>query len=433
MSHAAPSPEQPPQPSPWRWWICILLLLASTLNYMDRMALNQTAKRIKEAFDITNEQYGQLESIFSLAFAIGTLTTGFIVDKVGVRWIYPIVVLGWSIAGFMTGYAQSFAALFTYRMMLGLFEAGNWPCGIRTTRQVMPPSERSLGNAFFQNGTAIGAVITPFVVLTSIHWAGADNPDAWRVPFRIIGLLGLVWVALWVFTVPTHALKSVAPDDKPGSDSTPFTAIFADHRFWLLIAVIIGVNVSWHTFRVWLPLFLQEGRGYTEKEMSYFMMGYYLAADVGAWTIGFLTVFLTYRGFTVHSSRVIAFALCALMLFVGLAVPFLDRGPLLTVAILAYGFAALGLFPTYFALSQDLSARHQGKVTGTLGCINALFLFVMFPLQGRAVDLRKDMDAVTTFADWGQYGPVMASAGFPALFALILVLLFWKVPRESKG
>ena len=107
--------------SPWRWWVCLLLMLATVINYMDRMALNQMAKRIKEAFDLNNQQYGQLESVFSLAFALGAIGTGYIVDRASVRWVYPLMVLGWSVAGVLTGFASSFWMLLTCR-----FALANW-------------------------------------------------------------------------------------------------------------------------------------------------------------------------------------------------------------------------------------------------------------------------------------------------------------------
>lgn len=405
-------------PSPWRWSVCVMLLLASTLNYMDRMALNQTAKRIKEAFGLDNEWYGYLESIFTIGFAIGTLTTGWIVDRVNVRWVYPLAVLGWSAFGFLTGFAPGYWFLFFCRFGLGVFEAGNWPCGIRTVRQVMPPSQRALGNAFFQNGTAIGAVITPLIVLACVEWAGPDTPNVWQVPFRVIGLVGLVWVAVWFVAVPGHALTPVADDSTRTADATSFTALFRDRRYWLLVLLVLAVNTSWHTFRVWLPLFLQNQNGFTEREMQYFSMLYYLVADAGAWAVGLGGLLLVWLGLSLHGGRMMLFALCTLLVLCGLMLPTLERGPAQTAVLLAFGFGAFGLFPTYFALSQELSARHQGKVTGTLGCINALYLAAMFPIEGAIADATK------------RYDVMMAVAGFPALGALIAIALLW--PRAAK-
>jgi ACS family hexuronate transporter-like MFS transporter len=396
--------------------------MASALNYMDRMALNQTAARIKDAFGLNNEQYSYLESSFGLGFAVGAPLVGWLVDRAGVRWMYPLCVLGWSAFGFLTGFVPGFWLLFACRFGLGVFEAGNWPCGIRTTRQVMAPAERSLGNAFFQNGTAIGAIVTPFVVLACLDWAGKDRPDAWQVPFRAVGVVGLGWVALWLFTVPARVVRP-KPDESagPGRAGTPFAAVFRDRRYWLLLALVLAVNTSWHTFRVWLPLFLQEQHGYSEKDMAWVSTAYYVTADAGVWAVGLGSLVLARWGFTIHQSRVVSFAACAAIGLVCLALPFLGPGPALTAVLLLYGFGAYGLFPTYFALSQDVSARHQGKVTGTLGSFNSIYLAGMYWAEGVAAD-----------QSGNRYDLVMAAAGLPAVAALLLLVLFWKVPGPEE-
>jgi ACS family hexuronate transporter-like MFS transporter len=393
--------------------VCVLLLLASTLNYMDRMALNQTSPRIKEVLGISNFWYSTLESVFTIGFAIGTLTAGWLVDRVSVRWVYPAAVLGWSAFGFLTGFAPGYWVLFACRLGLGVFEAGNWPCGIRTTRHIMGPSERSLGNAFFQNGTAIGAIVTPPIVLWCVSGTELNDPTAWQVPFRVIGAVGLLWVVLWFASVPGRVVQTSGEGAPSVGEAAPFTTLFSDRRYWLLVALVLAVNTSWHTFRVWLPLFLQKQQGYTEAEMSYLTTLYYVAADVGAWVVGLGSFVLARRGMSVHGSRVISFAACTGLVLVGLALPFTARGATQVALLLVFGFGAFGLFPTYFALSQDLSARHQGKVTGTLGAINAAYLAALYPLEGVIADTTK------------RYDQIMSIAGLPALLALVAVWTWW--------
>src|SRR5262245_6782371 len=153
----APLTSDPsPKPDPWRWWVCGLLLCATTLGYMDSTALNQLALRLSVAFQMDEGHYSKLEFAFRCAFAFGSLFCGWVVDKGGVRWVYPICVAGWSAVGFLTGFADSYVMLLLCRSLLGLFEGGNWPSGIRTVRQIMPIAERSLGNSLFESGTALG-------------------------------------------------------------------------------------------------------------------------------------------------------------------------------------------------------------------------------------------------------------------------------------
>ena len=417
------APPLPPPASPWRWWVCVLLMLATVINYMDRMALNQMAKEIKDAFGMNNEQYSWLESVFSLAFAIGAISTGYLVDRVSVRWVYPLMVVGWSFAGILTGFAGSFWMLLTCRFLLGLFEAGNWPCGIRTTRAVLPPAERSFGNSLFQSGTALGAVVTPLMVLAILQRAesAGATADTWRIPFRIIGALGLVWVALWFVTVPKVMLN---PTDAVGAapahqGAVRFAAVFRDRRFWALAAMVVAVNFAWHGYRTWLPLYLREQRGYSREEMSAFTTVYYLVADVGSWTCGLLTLVLCKRGMRVHVSRLLAFAGCALLTVCTVGVPFLPGGWVLEAGLLLIAFGALGLFPTYFALSQELSSKHQGKVTGVLGAFAHLSLFAVYPVEGWICD-------ETHSYEW-----VLGGVGLFPLVALGVMLWLWPPKGEA--
>ena len=156
-------PEHPRGPS-WKWLVCGLLLLATMLNYMDRLTLNLIPARIMGEFGLDVAQYGQLESDFGIAFAIGAIIFGWMADRWNVALLYPLAVLGWSAAGFATGMVQGFFGLLLCRSLLGLAEAGNWPCSLRTTQHLLPPRQRSMGNSILQSGAAIGAIITPLLV-----------------------------------------------------------------------------------------------------------------------------------------------------------------------------------------------------------------------------------------------------------------------------
>jgi ACS family hexuronate transporter-like MFS transporter len=424
-------------------------MLATVVNYMDRMALNQMALRMQRALGMDDQQYSYLESAFSAAFALGAITTGFLVDRVNVRWVYPLMVLGWSAAGVLTGFAGSFAMLLACRFALGLFEAGNWPCGIRTTRTVLKPDERSFGNSLFQSGTALGAVITPLLVLWLLTWAdpgagrrqaatavvggtyAAVDPgpaNAWQFPFRVIGLVGLVWVALWFLTVPRRMLTPTEGTAAPAQGAANFRDVFRDARFWVLLAAVVAINVTWHGYRTWLPLYLQKQRGFSEAEMARFTTAYYLIADVGSWTVGLLTLWMCRRGVGLHAARVLAYAGCAGLTLCSAAVPFLPDGAVgsvfgvavtpLKLGLLAVAFGALGLFPTYFAFSQELSSKHQGKVTGTLGAFAHVSLALIYPIEG-FINKRT-----------GTYEWVLGGIGVFPLLALVLLL--WKWPPRAK-
>jgi ACS family hexuronate transporter-like MFS transporter len=455
--------------SAWKWWVCGLLLMATMINYMDRLTLNLMAKPIMEAFQIKEDKYGQLESAFGSAFALGAIIAGWFADRWNVRWIYPAAVLLWSLAGFATGLVPEhlFVALLSCRFLLGLAEAGNWPCALRTTQRILPPSERTMGNGILQSGAAFGAVLTPLIVLALLSLWGS-----WRYPFMVVGALGLLWVVLWLVSVRSadlaltekHTSSSLisilgwlvllmgadlavhitAPTPwlplaskytvtilgvagvfawlwhtTAGDDNLP-RGVFL-RRFWVLAVIVVAINGTWHYFRAWLPLFLQNQHHYGLQDTSWFFLGYYIATDVGSLTAGFAALSLARNGLPVHGSRVVVFALFGGLTLLSLAAAVLPAGPLLLGSLLVIGFGALGVFPIYYSLSQELTQRHQGKLTGSLGCICWLSMSLLHEVVGDSV------------VQSGSYSHGVALAGFGPLIGLAALLLFWgKAPAVKQ-
>jgi len=406
-------------PSSARWWICILLLLASALNYMDRQALSQTAKRVSDYFELSNKKYGSLDSAFNIGFALGAISIGWLVDRGNIRFIYPTIVVLWSAAGFAAGYAPTFEFLFVCRLALGLFEAGNIPCGVLTVKRVLRPEERALGNGMFQSGSALGAIITPWVVLFCVmiveQMGTADRAFAWQFPFRVIGATGLVWAALWLLTVKSHHVRA-GRDENTGDR---YWAIFRNRRFWVALAVVISINSAWRSFGVWLPKYLQEEKKYDETEMTALSSGFFVSADLGSVAVGAVVLWLARGGMSLSRARLLCYIGCAGLTATSLVVAILPKGLALVVMLLVLGFGALGLFPIYYAISQEISDRHQGKVTGTLSFLNAIYLAGYIFAQGWLWDLS------------GSFALPLGAAGVVPLFGLIALAVWWKDPPRK--
>jgi ACS family hexuronate transporter-like MFS transporter len=413
MSLSVSAPATPARTSTWTWWICGLLLLATMINYMDRLTLNLTAKRIKEELTLNNTQYGTIEFGFGIAFAVGAIFMGLVVDRWNVRWVYPIALLGWSAAGFVTGFASNLFQLMICRIALGAFEAGHWPCALRTTQRILPPAQRTMGNSLLQSGAAVGAIITPLIVLALV-----SGPGTWPRPFFAVGAAGTLWVLLWLGSVRREDL-ALEPQAK--GSGTAFQeqlrglfSVVRDRRFLVLAVVVIMINQTWHFFRVWLPLVLQDKHGYDEQFTFGFITAYYIATDAGSLAAGFATVWLARRGFTVHGSRMLVFAFCCLLTTQSFLVAYTPRGPLLLGLLLVVGFGSLGLFPVYYSLSQDLTTRHQGKLTGMLSFCTWVASAAMHPVVGSWVDRTKD------------WSSALALAGLPPLIALGALVFLWE-------
>ena len=397
--------------SAWIWLVCGVLLLASALNYMDRQTLSNLSPRILKAFEIDEAQYGLLEVVFGLAFAAGSIAFGFLADRVNIRWLYPAVLVAWSAVGFATGLVRNYEELFACRLLLGFFEAGHWPCALKTTQRLIPAERRTLGNSVLQSGTAIGAIVTPMIIKFML----TEELDSWRSSFLWIGGLGMGWVALWLALIRGDELAPLGRDDQQQASGSFWSAILS-REFLAVASMGLAITIAWQLFRAWLPLFLNRGRGYTESAMLDFNFAYHIATDIGCLSAGFATAYLFHRGFSASTARKITTAACALMAGVAVLIPWIPSGPALFGSMLLVGAGLLGMHPCFYAFSQELSARHQGKVTGLM---NLMIWVISSPFQW----------VFGAFVKWTQnYDIAFAAAGVLPLLGAAIIWILW--PRD---
>lgn len=407
-----------PRSDAWKWYVCVLLLFATVVNYMDRLTTNNLAVEIQQQFTLNDEQYGNLELGFGLAFATGSLLFGALVDRIGVFWLYPIVLVGWSGMGFLTGLSRSYEELLLLRVMLGLFEAGHFPCGLKTVQLLLEPRDRAMGNSLLQSGTAVGAILAPIV----IKLLASEAEGGWRPPFLVIGAGGCIWVLFWLVSVRPRDLRAAAQREAARREAaasqgvasgTSYWGVVLTPKFLSLMIVVTFINLNWHLFRVWLPKYMREIRGFSLDEMLNFNMLYYFAADIGVMSAGAAAAWLVRHGQTVYASRMWVFAACALATTTTTAVPFLPVGPMLIAALLVIAFGALGCFAPYYSLTQDLSTKHQGKVSGTLATCTWLITAGFHKFFGRYLDQTNN------------YELAIGVMGWLPMLALVSVLVLW--------
>ena len=395
------------------WWVCGLLLCASTINYMDRQTLSVLGPRIKTEFKLSNQEFGNVEFAFGYAFAFGSLLFGIVSDRVNIRWLYPIALALWSLMGFLTGYVETYTGLILCRMFLGLFEAGHWPCALITTHRLLPPESRTFGNSVLQSGTAIGAIVTPLIVMAMV----TNAVGSWRPAFQVIGATGTFWVIAWILSTNSADFaplpRAEASADNSTADSETLLSVIFSQKFFVMVCVVISINACWHVLRVWTPMFLKSGRHFEERTMLWFMTFYYAMNDVGCLSAGLLSRKLHQRGFSVYASRVVVFGISASMVATGGLIPWLPSGPGLVIVLVLVAMGSLGLFPCYYSFSQELSTRHKGKVVGLMGTIAWLTSSGLHPLLGWWADKTESYDL-----------GMALSCGLP-LVALFALTMFW--------
>ena len=339
-----------------------LLLLATTINYMDRVTLAGASVRVTHELGLDDKQYGDLEVAFGWAFAAGSVVFGYLADRLRVYLLYPAILVGWSLMGMATGWSHGFGALLTCRMMLGFFEAGHWPCAVKTTFALLNERERTMGNSVLQSGASIGAVITPQI----LRMLMTDQAGSWRTPFIAVGAAGLLWVAVWLVMLRPRDVDRepavAAKIDAPG-----LIEILCGRRFWAVALLIVGAQIAWHIYRVWLMKFLVTGRGYGESDALNFNSLYFIATDVGCIIAGLLSLrLIRRRGVSAHDARRAVYAGACALTSLSVLIPWLGKGWALLGTLLLIGAGALALFPCYYSFVQELSATHVGRLTGLL-------------------------------------------------------------------
>ena len=397
--------------------VCGLLLLASAINYMDRQTLANAAVRISREFSLTQTQYGNVEAVFGYAFAAGSLVFGFLADRLPLRGLYAAVLVLWSIAGLVTGLIKTYDQLLWCRMLLGFFEAGHWPCAIRTTRLLLDERQRSMGNGLLQSGASFGAIITPLIMQLLM----TPDPATWRVPFLVVGAVGMIWIVPWFVLLRRDPLRPTAPTAPAasGAPAASFAQVIFSRRMLVVFFVIACINTTWQILRAWMPKFLQEGRGYSEAHALNFNSAWFIATDIGCLGAGALAVWLARRHLSVHAARVLVFAGCAVLCAACVLVPWLERGWMLLAVLSLAGAGALGVFPLYHAFTQDISGEHQGKITGVAGVAAWVVPAQIQKLFGMLADRT------------GSFDLGLALAGLLPLLAVIPLWLFWQTPKSS--
>lgn len=400
-----------------RWWIAGLLALATALNYLDRQSFPVVVGEVRKEIPISNEEYGRLTSLFLLAYAIMYAGGGRIMDWLGTRVGYAVMIVWWSAANFFTGTISSVPGLGVFRFLLGMGEGGGFPGSGKAVAEWFPPRERSLAFGIFNTGSSVGAVIAPPLMALIVSTLG------WRWVFFITGSIGFVWAWIWLKVYqPPATNKFITPEEREfiatsltsrtGNEPAPrisWFKLFTYRQVLGLMAAKFLTDSAWYFFIFWLPKYLGDVRGLNIKEIGYFAWIPYAFAGVGSLTGGWLSSFLIRRDLTLNLSRKIALGVGASLMPASL---FIAASPLSFSIV----FLSLAMFAHQFwssnvqTLPADLfPAKVVGSVEGLLGSAGSFGGMLFGLLVGWLVEHHG-------------YGPAFLIAGVLHPLAFLLIL-----------
>jgi ACS family hexuronate transporter-like MFS transporter len=346
-----------------RWYSVALVTAAIAISYFDRQTLPVAIAAIQHNIPISNLQFSWLQTAFLLSYAALYIGGGRLLDRLGSRRGFLIIMLWWSVACALHGLASGFALLLAARFLLGMGEGGAFPAAIRVVAEWVPAEQRSTAVGIINAGTAIGSVLAPPLIgLVILH-------SGWRTVFFSAGAVGIAWVFWWATTYRNNDLTLSANtlDARLVAYRLSIRELLSFRSVQAIVFAKFMSDSAWYFLLFWLPKYLYDARHFDVKQVSYYAWIPYAASGVGSFLGGLLSSRLLQRGYTLDKSRKIALGLSAAFMPVVMLVPLVP----VQLAIMLFSIAFFcqqswsGLIMTLPADIFPLSA--VGTVSGFVG------------------------------------------------------------------
>ena len=390
----------------YRWTIVSLVFFATTVNYLDRQVISLLKPILEKEFFWTETDYSNVVIAFQLAYAIGLLGFGRIIDKIGTKMGYALSLTVWSFAAIGHALAKSTFGFGVARAALGLSEAGNFPAAVKTIAEWFPKKERALATGIFNSGTNLGAIIAPIAVpWIAVTWG-------WREAFIITGAIGLTWLIFWFifYEVPAKQKRlGKAEYDYIHSDSEETINDNTESVKWISLlgfkqtwAFIIGKFLTdpiWWFLLFWLPSFLKTEYNMTGMQVSLPLVVVYTMTCFGSIFGGWLSGHLIKKGWAVYKSRkvaMLAFALCVIPVITAQALGKIDPW----IAVIVIGIAASAhqaWSANIFTIASDMFPKKAvASVVGIGSMAGAIGGILIARIAGVLLDHYKNLGHIET-------------------------------------
>jgi ACS family hexuronate transporter-like MFS transporter len=402
-----------------RWYICALLFFATTINYIDRQVFSILAPDLQRTIGWNEEQYGYIVTSFHAAYALGLLFVGRLMDTIGTRAGFSLIIIVWSLAAMGHALASSALTFAIARFALGLGEAGNFPAAIKTVAEWFPKRERAFATGIFNAGSNVGAIIAPLTV----PWLALTY--GWRSAFIITGAVGFVWLVFWhnFYRRPEEhdglspaEFSHIRQDPQEPVENVSWRRVVPLRQTWAFALGKFLTDPIWWLYLFWLAKFLNQNYGVPLAGLALPIVVVYLAADVGSVFGGWFSSALIKRGWPLNRARKTAMLVCALCV---VPVMYAPHSSNMWTAVGVIGLAAAahqGWSANLFTLTSDMFPRRAvGSVVGLGGMFGAIGGMFVATAAGKILQMT------------GSYVLLFIMAGSMYLIALAIIQAL--VPR----
>jgi MFS transporter, ACS family, hexuronate transporter len=347
---------------PRKWYFVLLVAVAIAISYFDRLTLPVAIAAIQHNIPLSNEQFSWLQTSFLLSYAALYVIGGRVLDWLGTRRGFLLIMLWWSLACALHSLATGFVLLLMARFLLGAGEGGAFPAATRVVAEWIEPRERSTAMGLINAGTAIGSLLAPPIIGFILLHSG------WRAVFVAAGGGGLCWVLWWAVSYRGNVEAApVDADDAPLTRPMRWLDVIRLHNVQAFVFAKFMSDSAWYFLLFWLPKYLYDARGFDIRQVSYYAWIPYAASGVGSFLGGWFSSTLLHRGRSLDAARKIALGCCAAAMPVVMLVSLVPVSLALALFSVAF-FAQQAWSGLVMTLPADIFPLHGvGTVAGLIG------------------------------------------------------------------
>jgi sugar phosphate permease len=377
---------------PYRYRILVFLFSLTFITYLDRICISLVGVRIKSEFHLTNSQFGWVLASFSLAYAIFEVPSGVLGDRIGQRSVLIRIVLWWSVFTVLTGFTMGFISLLIVRFLFGVGESGAYPTSGGVVARWFPASETSKGISWFAIGSNVGAAVAPlFIVPIAEHFG-------WRTTFFANGVIGLLWVTVCVswFRNDPSEMKGISEEEKNYIENNRRFKIHGQGfhwgitlrsvTVWSLLICYFATQGALYFFLAWMPLYLQDGRHFSESQMKEVTSWLFIMGALSAFIAGYIIQWLVMRKGLRNGRRISGASAVGIMALVFLVAATTENNSIVTVCFLAGNFFVWHFVVCAVSLCIDIAGERAATLYGLANFVGQLGAFFLAAIFGKIVD-----------------------------------------------
>lgn len=291
-----------------RWYYVVMVAVAIAISYFDRQTLPVAISSIQQNIPLSNQQFSYLQTAFLLAYATLYMFGGRLLDRLGTRKGFLLIMVWWSLACALHSLASGFTLLLTARLLLGAGEGGAFPAATRVVAEWIEPNERSTAMGLINAGTAVGSVLAPPLIGAVLLLSG------WRAVFLLAGAAGLVWVIWWSVSYSSNAATVTVNtlDARFVAKSIGWKEVVRLRNVQTFVFAKFMSDSAWYFLLFWLPKYLYDVRGFDIKHVSYYAWIPYAASGLGSFIGGWASSRLLRNGRSLNFARKFVLGCCAI-------------------------------------------------------------------------------------------------------------------------